>query len=142
MFTGEFYCFYSEKAINDVFSLFKERMSCIDYTSWQRRDDDGEEVIFFYKNEEMLEYHEENGYNLDINGQGCFCIEARNVNLYGTASISYEFNEKKKSNSDPHYANLIFENVCYYFMIIPEIIDESEFCKEIYDCFVKTIKDA
>jgi len=140
MFTGEFYPFYSEKPISNVFFLLKERMSCIGYTSWQDHGpNDGEEVVFFYKNEEMLEYHDENGYNLDIDGQGCFCIEARNADLYCTASL-HEFDDK--SGPDPYPANLAFENVFHYLLVLPDFIEKSEFCKAIFDSFVKTIKDA
>jgi len=140
MFTGEFYPFYSEKPIGDVFFLLKKRMSEIGYSSCQEHgQNDGEEVVFFYKNEEMLKHYDENGYSLDINGQGCFCIEARNANLYCTASL-YEFDDK--SGPDPYPANLAFENIFHYFLVLPDFIEESEFCKLIFDSFVKTIKDA
>jgi len=33
--------------------------------------------LFCYKNNEMYEYHLENGYNIDMQGEGCFMIEEK-----------------------------------------------------------------
>ncbi|WP_323869438.1 hypothetical protein [Xenorhabdus szentirmaii] len=77
----------------------------------------------------MLEHHLEVGYNTDIDGQGCFCIEARIVNLHGIASL-FEF--ETQSDFEPYDINLLLDNVFYYVLVIPDFIENSTFCFKIH----------
>jgi len=140
MFTGEFYRFYSNKGIDNIFSLFEEKISNFGYFSRRYFEPiAGDEVLFCFKDSDMFEYHSEHGYNLDIDGQGCFCVEAKQVKLRGAASL-FEF--ENESDFAPYRINLILDNIFYYFLILPGVIEESKFCKKIYDHFVDSIKDA
>jgi len=140
MFTGEFYRFYSDKNIDKVFLSFKNKISTISYSSQdQFGSHASEHVLFCYKDNKMLECHSENGYNLDIDGQGCFCIEAKTVKLHGSASL-FKFDESV--NFDPYRIDLLLDNIFYYFLILPDLIEESVFCKEVHKLFVRSIKEA
>ncbi|MFV8844395.1 hypothetical protein [Serratia fonticola] len=134
--TGEMYGFYTNKPISKIFETIKNEVMSIGY-HYEYNSYGGEESLFFYKDKNMLDHHLDVGYNTDLGGQGCFCIEAKIVNLHGVASL-FEF--ESKSDFDPYVINLILDNVFYYVLIVPDFIDKSEFCSKIHHLFVGVIK--
>ncbi|MBO9202436.1 MULTISPECIES: hypothetical protein [Niastella] len=128
--TGEMYGFYSNRELPVVFEELKKFAESIGYKfnihtfhEWEN--------IFFYKDEQMLQYHDEKGYNTALNGEGCFGIEAKkNTKLIGIATL-FEF--EGDSNFDPHDINLVLNHVNYYLLVIPDIIEEDEFSKKIHN---------
>ena len=90
--TGELYGFYSNKSKELVFEALKKEVEPMGYQHelYEMRSVRG---LFFYKDQNMLDYHHEHGYNTDINGEGCFNIEYRQVSLDGIATL-YEFEQK------------------------------------------------
>ena len=85
----------------------------------------------------MLDYHYEHGYNTDIDNEGCFSIEYKQVSLDGIATL-LETNDK--SNFDPYDINLVFEAIDYYFLIIPDFIEDSTFSKKIHGIFSNILR--
>jgi hypothetical protein len=131
MWTGELYGFYTEKPINRVFNIIKEYANSIGY-EYEYSSQEREEYLFFYKDEKMYEYHLEHGYNIDINGIGCFSIEAKNTKMDGIATlIKFE----GYPNLEPIDINLVFNDVFYYVLVVPCLIENSPFAKKIYDVF-------
>ncbi|MDX7998136.1 hypothetical protein FE394_02720 [Xenorhabdus sp. Reich] len=135
--TGELYGFYTNKSIEKIFEVLKKEISNIDY-QYEYNSHDGEESLFFYKDKNMLEHHLEVGYNTDIDGQGCFCIEARVVNLHGIASL-FEF--ETQSDFEPYDINLLLDNVFYYVLVVPDFIENSTFCSKIHRFFIDVVKN-
>jgi hypothetical protein len=134
--SGTYYYFYSNKSIQILFELLKAEASKIDflheYSIW-----DNEESLFFFKNKEMYDYHMNNGYNSDISGEGCFCVQAKMTHLNGVASL-FEFDGSK--DFDPQEINLVFDKLFYYVLIVPNPINECGFSSKINEIFSNAIK--
>ena len=142
-FTGELYFYYSDKSNETVINLLKLYADKIGYDYNYEINDLDEHSIMFFKNKKMWEYHLEHGYNVDLNGEGCFYINAKMVSLNGKASL-YELNGR--SNFDPTDTFFVFSKVPYYVLTVPYDIEEDPFSKKIYTDFyniliMKGIKD-
>ncbi|BDR55710.1 hypothetical protein [Xylocopilactobacillus apis] len=133
--TGILYGFYTTKPIELVFELLKAEAQNINYHFEYNHFQD-EKSLLFYKSQEMLDYHLNNGYNLDLEGEGCFCVEAKRVNLHGIASL-FEF--EGKSDFEPYDINLSFDNIFYYVLVVPDIIENSDFCLKIHDMIKRVL---
>lgn len=129
--TGIMYGFYTEKSIPDIFEAFKNEVNKMNYL-YVLQENGEEKVLFCYKNNEMLDYHLENGFNTDLNSQGCFSVEAKNVNLHGIASL---FEYEGRSDFEPYDINLALNNIYYYVLIVPDFIGRSDFSKHIHGIF-------
>ncbi len=133
--TGILYGFYSNKPINEVFSLLKKEMGKINYQSNYYSAMD-ETSLFFFKDKNMFEHHLNNGYNIDMDGMGCFSVEAKNADLHGLATL---FEYEDKSDFEPYDINLNFNNIFYYVLVLPEIVESSKFCLTLYNEFKKIL---
>ncbi|MBG3039690.1 hypothetical protein GHV27_17885 [Proteus mirabilis] len=134
--TGELYGFYTNKPTKSVFSCFKNEILKINYL-YEYNSYNDEESLFFYKDKNMLLHHEDIGYNLDIDNKGCFCIEAKIVNLHGIAKL-FEF--ESESNFEPYDINLQLDDIFYYVLVLPDFIENSQFCSDIHSLFVNTLE--
>lgn len=135
--TGNMYGFYTDKSVDDVwFSLIK-KLSSINYKYEQSSFRD-EEFLFCYKNDEMRDYHENHGYNLDLQGEGCFLIEAKSTQLNGIATL---FEVDNASDFEPYDINLQFNQVFYYVLVLPDLIENSKFCHDIHSMFIKILHE-
>lgn len=133
--TGVMYGFYSNKSIAEVFPLWIEKSSHINYKVQRDfyRDTD---FLFCYKNDEMNNYHLEYSYNLDLNGEGCFGIEAKRTKLNGIATL-FEF--ENDSDFEPYDINLHLDDIFYYVLVLPDSIENSSFCKSVHKMFVNIL---
>ena len=134
--TGSLYGFYSNAPIKEVFSSMQKEASRLGY-EFEQNSYNGEESLLFYKNKDMLDYHMEHGYNTDIEGEGCFCVEAKVVSLSGVASL-FEFDGD--SSFEPYDINFLFNKIYYYVLIVPDFIEKSAFSLKIYQTFVASVK--
>lgn len=134
--TGEMYGFYTNKSISNIFETLKNEVKSIGY-HYKYNSYGKEESLLFYKDNIMLNHHLDVGYNTDLGGQGCFCVEAKVVNLHGIASL-FEF--ESKSDFEPYDINLILDNIFYYVLIIPNFIEKSYFCAQIHQLLIDVIK--
>lgn len=130
------YSFYSNKPIPDIFSALKVQTINVGY-QFDYHEYDFEQTLLCYKNEEMLKYHLDNGYNTDLDSEGCFCIEAKDVRLYGKACL-VEF--ENDTDFEPYDIHLAFGQVFYYRLITPNNIDICEFSSKIYELFTDILK--
>ncbi|CAA9199127.1 hypothetical protein FLACOL7796_02553 [Flavobacterium collinsii] len=78
-----------------------------------------------------------NGYNNDINTEGCFSVQAKVTNLNGVASL-FEFDGVRDFN--PQEINLVFDELFYYVLIVPNSINECSFSSKINEIFNNVIK--
>ena len=127
--TGVLYGFYSNRALPAVFEELKSYAERIGY-KFDIDSFEENETIFFYKDEKMLAHHDDNGYNTDLNGEGCFFIEAKKTKLIGIAKL-FEF--EGKSDFNPIDINLALTHVYYYLLTVPHIIEVDEFSKKIHN---------
>ncbi|OCG18944.1 hypothetical protein A9G24_11955 [Gilliamella sp. App6-5] len=135
--TGVMYGFYTNKSIDDVFSAWFKKLASMNYQC-ERSRFRNDEFLFCYKNDEMQNYHLEYGYNLDINGEGCFCIEAKSTKLHGTATL---FKFDNDSDFEPYDINLHFQHVFYYVLVLPDLIENSRFCQNMHRLFTNILNE-
>lgn len=133
--TGIMYGFYTNKSIDDVFFSWIKKLSSINYKYEQSAFRD-EKFLFCYKNDEMRDYHLNYGYNLNLNGEGCFLIEAKSTKLNGIATL-FEFDSA--SDFEPYDINLHFNKVFYYVLVLPDLIENSKFCQDIHNLFINIL---
>lgn len=136
--TGQLYGFYSNKKISSVFEELKKYAKSTDYLCEHNTYDD-EESLFFFKDEEMKQYHEEEGYNTDQKSQGCFCVEAKMTKLDGISTL-FEF--EGSSDFDPIDINLVFTKVYYYVLTVPHFLENDKFSKTIFDSMHRILMKA
>ncbi|ECP1342160.1 hypothetical protein FUT32_22920, partial [Salmonella enterica subsp. enterica] len=74
----------------------------------------------------------------DLDGEGCFCIEAKSTKLNGIATL---FEIDNDSNFEPYDINLHFDNVFYYVLILPDLIENSDFCHNIHNLFINILDE-
>ena len=127
--TGVLYGFYSNREITAAFEEFKNLAERINY-QFEIAPFFEKESFYSYKDDAMLRYHEENGYNTDLNGEGVFFIEAMKTKLIGIATL-FEF--EGDSNFHPYDINLALNHVYYYLLTIPKIKEEDVFSRMIHD---------
>lgn len=82
--------------------------------------------LFCYKNNEMYKYHLENGYNIDMQGEGCFMIEEKRAQLRGRATL-FEFESNSNIGFEPRDIDLRFNSLFYYSLVLPEEPENSSF---------------
>ena len=101
---------------------------------------DNFETLFSYKNDEMYEYHLENGYNIDMQGEGCFMIQAKKTQLRGKATL-FEFEDDSNMGFDPYDINLRFNNLYYYVLVLPEEPENSSFSQKINNFLISILDE-
>ncbi len=134
--TGELYGFYTNKPTESIFSFFLNEILKINYL-YKYNSYNNEESLFFINDKNMLLHHEDICYNLDIDNKGYFCIEAKIVNLHGIAKL-FEF--KSESNFGPYDINIQLDDIFYYVLVLPDFIENSQFCSDIHSLFVNNLE--
>lgn len=135
--TGALYGFYSDKSILAVFNTLKVLALQTGY-QFDYQEYEFEHSLFFYKNEGMLKYHQDRGYNTDLNGEGCFCIEAKLAKLNGKAAL-FEFDDD--TSFEPYDIHLMFDRVFYYRLITPNEIIRCDFSAQVYQLLKQAISN-
>ena len=137
---GELYGFYTSGDPKTIIDSILDHFSRNFGYQAEHGSYEGEESFLFFENQEMMDHHLDNGYNLDLGGKGCFCIEQSMVDLDGTASL---FELDGESNFQPFEIALVLDDLCYLRLVLPAPRDESEFCRDIYNSLriiLRTIK--
>lgn len=134
--TGQLYGFYTEKQISQVFERLQENAVLINYQS-NYHQYTGEQTLLFYKDEEMLKLHSELGYNTRLNGEGCFSVEAKMVNLDGVATL-FEF--EGESDFEPYDINLVFQHLSYFVLVVPGLVEECVFSWKVAEMMRKALR--
>ena len=137
--TGCWYGFYSNKPIDIVFFEWRKKMSAINYNyEYSTYKEKGDEFLFCYKSDQMYEYHLEHGYNIEMQGEGCFMIQAKKAHLKGKATL-FEFDDK--SMCDPYDINLRFNSLYYYVLVLPEEPENSSFSQKINNFLISILDE-
>ncbi|HEY6253486.1 MAG TPA: hypothetical protein VI685_26305 [Candidatus Angelobacter sp.] len=94
------------------------------------------------KDEEMYHFNEEHGASLNENGEGCFMLLAGHESLLqADVQISNVYLNGAHYNVAPHDAKLILINRWEYTLVLPALIEESEFARKIHEYLMETISD-
>lgn len=97
--------------------------------------------LFVSKDIQMGKYHEEHGFSLDNNNEGCVFFGARAFSvLQGEANVLFWNEPEKLRNLAPYVTNISLLNVWEYTLVLPSEFEESVFCKSIYNGFLTILK--
>ena len=150
--TGYWYGFYTNKPIDFVFSEWRKKMSIINYqydydvVNYNHgKDYDNKEniwdTLFCYKNKEMFEHHLEEGYNIDMDGEGCFMIQAKKAQFRGRANLFDVVEDDSNIKCAPHDIDLRFNSLFYYCLVLPEEPECSSFSQKIRGFLISILDD-
>ena len=141
--TGYWYGFYTNKPIDFVFSEWRKKMSIINY-QYDYSLDNKENIwdtLFCYKNKEMFEHHLEEGYNIDMDGEGCFMIQAKKAQFRGRANLFDVVEDDSNIKCAPHDIDLRFNSLFYYCLVLPEEPECSSFSQKIRGFLISILDD-
>jgi len=143
LFTGIDYVFLS----NIEPSIVEIELSKIFRSLWQNPKIDMCErehnrlELFISKDEKMDLHHEENGFALDENNEGCVFFGARLFPfLQGDLNVISWNQPEKLRDIAPYKTNISLHNVWEYTLVLPAEIEESAFCNSIYNNFLEILK--
>ena len=150
--TGYWYGFYTNKPIDFVFSEWRKKMSIINYQydyrlenyNHEKNYDNKENIwntLFCYKNKEMFEHHLEEGYNIDMDGEGCFMIQAKKAQFRGRANLFDVVEDDSNIKCAPHDIDLRFNSLFYYCLVLPEEPECSSFSQKIRGFLISILDD-
>ena len=150
--TGYWYGFYTNKPIDFVFSEWRKKMSIINYQYDYRLENYNDEknyhnkeniwnTLFCYKNKEMFEHHLEEGYNIDMDGEGCFMIQAKKAQFRGRANLFDVVEDDSNIKCAPHDIDLCFNSLFYYCLVLPEEPECSSFSQKIRGFLISILDD-
>lgn len=134
-FTGTDYTYLTNIEPNKIESIFVKKVhghwpSAIIETFDREKD---HLVLFFAKNAEMNQFHDENGYSLNMEGEGCFMLCARNFSAFQSdADIFNVSTPESMQNVDRYYSKLLFSSAWEYTLVLPDLIEESVFANKIH----------
>ena len=85
--TGSLYFIDTNKCGKWVLENLKQCFHEKYHYTFQDNSDEEWDYLLFYRDKKMLNHHLEKGYNDDMDGKGCFGIEAKNVDLKAIATV-------------------------------------------------------
>lgn len=94
--------------------------------------------LFISKNKAMLDFHDENGFALDENGEGCIYLIASKYPQINKDLRSIIKNKSNKIECIYKY-NLVLYDCWQYTLVLPATIEDSEFCKLIHEEFLSIL---
>ena len=98
-------------------------------------------TLFCYKNKEMFEHHLEEGYNIDMDGEGCFMIQAKKAQFRGRANLFDVVEDDSNIKCAPHDIDLRFNSLFYYCFVLPEEPECSSFSQKIRGFLISILDD-
>lgn len=96
------------------------------------------QFFFFFENEGMLNWHDQQGYQLNHQGTGCFCVELQQVDFHGKAFL------EEVNGSDDFFirkAQFHLQKITHCFLTLPAPIEESDFAYQVYDTLENLLGD-
>lgn len=102
--------------------------------------EDNHLVLFFAKNETMNQLHEEDGYSLNSEGEGCFMFCARSFSAFSSdAEIFNIMVPDGMTNIERYQSKLLFVDLWEYTLVLPALIEESVFANKIHTFLIDAL---
>jgi len=142
MITGLDYIYLSNVPPSIVIPRFKKKilrlwpMPIVE--EFDRTNDKVE--LFFARDAQMNQQHEDLGYTLNIDGEGCFMLSARRIDfLQGDIHIINWKTPVKMANIEPYDAHLSLLNAWEYTLVLPGQVTESKFLTDLHLGFMSVL---
>ncbi|PWV47471.1 hypothetical protein [Chitinophaga sp. S165] len=144
MVTGNDYTLISNKEFREFFPAFVEHLKRHDAQLIVEDVEIAEEELYEYllaKDQKTYDEYQENGYAANERGEGCFVLLARRIDrLEYNVEVTTKIEDDVEEAIDPYSSVLLLRNTWSYTLILPAVIEDSEYCQRIYDTAVEMLR--
>ena len=146
--TGNDYIFISNIGVDIVEKRFMDMINKM----WKdpivyrgHRMDKGIVDIYIMKDEEMDKFSDEHAYALDKNGEGPLMFGSRKFSFVQGEFKLVGWKEPEELRGIAVFDGMLnyafsLTNATEYTLVLPGLIEDSPFCKHIYDRFLEILK--
>lgn len=123
---------YVNKAFRDFFINLWENPIFDDSLMCSKEDKNELYELFIAKNNAMLDFHDEYGFALDENREGCvYLISSKYPKI--NKDLSRIVRNKLNEIECIYKYNIVLHDSWQYTLVLPSAIEDSEFCKLVYE---------
>lgn len=144
MVTGNDYSLISNKEFREFFPAFVENLKRHDAQLIVEDVEIAEEESYEYllaKDQKTYDEYQENGYAANERGEGCFVLLARRIDrLEYNVEVTTKTEDDVEEAIDPYSSVLLLRDAWNYTLILPAVIEDSEYCQRIYDTAVEMLR--
>ena len=146
MITGVDFVIYSTTSVfqivDDFYKCLKTRWEHFIVEKLDFRDNECLE-LFFAKNEEMNFHHEENGFSLDDNSEGCFMLFGKKMDVTNLDIIVKEQTHYRSTMiTDAYDSKIIAKDIWMFTLVLPDTIEDNKFCNFIMDSLLNLLMNS
>ena len=146
--TGNDYIFISNIGVDIVEKRFMDMIKEMwDDPIVERDENIDEEMVDIYimRDEEMDKFSDEHAYALDKNGEGPLCFISEKFSLLQGEFKLVGWKEPERLRRVEAFDGMLnntfsLANAIQYTLVLPGLIEDSPFCKHIYDEFLEILK--
>lgn len=144
MVTGNDYSIISNKEFREFFPAFIADLRTHDAQLIVEEIEVVEEEVYEYvlaKDKKTYNEYRENGYAENERGEGCFVILAKRINrLEYNIEITTKTEDDVEETIDPYSSVLILQDTWSYTLVLPAVIEDSDYCQRVYDTAVRGLR--
>ena len=144
MVTGNDYSLISNKEFREFFPDFVENLKHHDAQLIVSEIEIAEEELYEYllaNNKQAYDEYRLNGYTANQRGEGCFVLLAKRIDrLEYNVEVTTKTEDDVEEAIDPYPSVLLLRDTWSYTLILPTVIEDSEYCQRIYDTAVKVLR--
>lgn len=146
MITGVDYVIYSTTSIFHVIGNFYNQIK----VRWEHfivqefaYEADKYLELFFAKDEAMNHHHEEHGFSLNCNGEGCFMLFVKKIAVTDlNIFVKEQIRGQNNIPTESYDSKILAENLWEFTLVLPATIEDSPFSKFIMDSLLKVLRDS
>lgn len=135
--TGNDYSIISNKEFTEFFPAFVDQLRQYDpqliIEEVEVIENEAYEYLVAIDKKTYNEY-KKNGYAVHERGEGCFVIMAKRIDrLEYNVEVTNKIEDDVEEAIDPYTTVLILRNMWNYTLVLPSVIEDSDYCKRVYD---------
>ena len=146
MITGVDYVLYSTTSIFHVIDNFYNQIK----VRWEQfiiqefgYEADKYLELFFAKDETMNHHHEEHGFSLNCDGEGCFMIFGKKIAVLELdIFVKEQIQGQNDMPTESYDSKILAENLWEFTLVLPETIEDSPFSRFIMDSLLNVLRDS
>jgi hypothetical protein len=144
MVTGNDYSLISNKEFREFFPDFVEDLKRHDTQLIVSEIEIAEEESYEYllaNNKKAYDEYRLNGHTANERGEGCFVLLAKRIDrLEYNVEVTTKTEDDVEEAIDPYSSVLLLRDTWSYTLILPAVIEDSEYCQRIYDTAVNILR--
>jgi len=142
MITGVDNVIFSDKDFNKFKIEFNKKITSFwkDFIV-EDLSEDGQIDLFYAKDKEMYDRHDDVGFVINEKGESCFLVlhsKLSSVDL--NIIVEEQITPALEFDVESYNSKLILSNLYMYTLVTPGLIDECEFSRKLYDALCSSLK--